>query len=425
MTDKPMLPPSLWTTTATPAPETAPLDGERRADVAIVGAGYTGLSAALHLAQTGVDVVVLEAAEPGWGASGRNGGQVIPGLKQDPDELIAHFGRERAERIIEFAGSAADLVFALIERHGIACDAVREGWIQPAHSPKALDVIRRRAEAWQSRGVPLRMLARDEVVELVGSSVYHGGWLDPRGGGIQPLSFARGLARAAMQAGASIHGGSPAIRVERKRDGWRVQTPRGAVTAEAVVVATNGYTDRLWPRLKDTVIAANSFQVATKPLPSDVRKSILSRGHVASDTRLLLNYYRVDASGRLLMGGRGHFRDPRGPEPFRHLERAARRIFPQIGDIAFEYRWGGRVAITQDHLPHIHTPAPGLYAALGYNGRGVAMATAMGRAVAAWVRDGVEPALPTTPIKPIPLHGLQRLYVAGAVTYFQLRDLVG
>src|SRR5687768_2262218 len=244
-------PRSLWSATAEePAPPAPALEGAAKADVAIVGGGFTGLSAALHLAERGVDARLLAAEEPGFGASGRNGGQVIPGLKYDPDELVAMFGPERGERLAEIVGGAAGFTFGLIERHSIRCAPVRKGWIQGVHAASKLDIAKRRVEQWGRRGAPVRTLDRAEVVELTGTERYCGGWFDGRGGIIQPLSYARGLARVALAAGARIHGRSPALRLVKEGAGWRVQTSGGAVTADRVLIATNGYTGDLWPGLK-------------------------------------------------------------------------------------------------------------------------------------------------------------------------------
>ena len=188
-------PRALWAVTAEePAPNSPPLKEAVKADVVIVGGGFTGLSAALHLSHKGAEVRVLEAEEPGFGASGRNGGQVIPGLKYDPDELVAMFGLERGERIVEIAGGAADFAFDLIQRHGIRCAPTRKGWIQGVHTASQLDFIRRRLAQWELRGAPVRFLDRAEIAELTGTNAYCGGFLDGRGGMIQPLSYARGLA---------------------------------------------------------------------------------------------------------------------------------------------------------------------------------------------------------------------------------------
>lgn len=421
------IPRSLWTDTALPKPETPPLKGDTRADVAIIGAGYTGLSTALHLAQNGIAACVLEAHEPGWGASGRNGGQVIPTHKYDPPELIDIFGAERGRKLIHFIGTAPDLVFELIEKHGIACDAVRKGWIQPAHNEPMIGTLKKRAEAWASHGAPIEFLDKATVSERIGTSAYLWGWVDKRAGGVNPLGYSRGLARAAISAGTRIYGDTPVTKISGRDGAFEVHTPSGKVSAEKVVVATNGYSGDLIPRLRKTIIAPNSFQVATKPLPPDVRRTIMPGGEVSSDSRRLLNYFRVDGSGRLLMGGRGRFHEPNSSALFAHLERAARRTFPQIGSLEFEYHWFGRVALTQDYHPHIHIPQPGIITALGYIGRGVALATATGRELARYLAGAHADDLPypVTAIKPIPFHQLKRVYLSTVASYYRIRDAVG
>jgi glycine/D-amino acid oxidase-like deaminating enzyme len=418
------LPPSLWAATAEPAVDTPPLDASASTDVLIVGAGYTGLSTALHLAGQGVKVCVIDANEPGWGASGRNGGQVIPGLKYDPEELIRRYGSRDGEALAQIAGSAADTVFDLIERHGIQCDATRNGWIQPTHSTKLIGTLHARARQWEARGAPVELLDRTQVSKRLGTDTFIGGWIDKRAGSVQPLSYARGLARAAKAAGVAIHGATPAAALERGPDGWRVKCAGGCVIdAKQVLLATNGYTDALWPGLAQSVIAANSFIVATRPLPTDIGATVLPGREVASDSRRLLLYFRKDAAGRLLMGGRGPFRDPRSPAEWAHLERAARLMYPQLEGIEYEYRWAGRIAITRDFLPHVHTPEKGLTIALGYNGRGIAMATTLGKHLAAFMSGAAQGLpLPPTSIKPIPFHALQRVYISAGVAWYGLLD---
>jgi glycine/D-amino acid oxidase-like deaminating enzyme len=419
------LAPSLWATTAAPAPETPPLAESGRADVVIVGGGFCGLSTALHLAERGIQPVVLEAREVGFGGSGRNGGQVIPGLKYDPADLMARLGRERGERLARFAGGTADTVFDLIAKHGMDVPYRREGWIQGAHTEAGLVEVERRASQWAELGAPTRVLDKAETDRLLGTERYLGGWLDGRGGAIQPLSYARGLARAALKAGAAIHGGSPVTELSRIGSGWIVKTAQGArLTTERVVLCTNGYTGPLWPGLAKTVIAANSFQVATVPLSDNLRRSILPEGQVSSDTRKLLLYFRLDHTGRLLMGGRGPFREPRSQSDWAHLERIIGKLFPQLNGIAFDHRWCGRVAITRDYLPHLHEPAPGLLIDLGCQGRGVGLQSALGRAMAAYIATGDADnlPLPLTPITPLPLHALHRLYVSAIIAWYRVSD---
>ena len=420
----PMMPPSLWAATAPPAPPTPALDDSVRTDVLVIGGGYTGLSTALHLAEAGVSVRVLEARQPGWGASGRNGGQVNPTLKHDPDELLRLFGPERGELLVETVSRSADLVFDLIDRHDIECDAVRRGWLQVGYTDATVTGMHARARQWQQRGELVQMLGRDELAQRLGTPAFAGGWLDGRAGALHPLAYARGLVRAAQAAGARIHGDTEVLALERQGRQWQARTSTGAsVVAERVLIATNGYTGALWPRLRQTVIAANSFIIATRPLEGQAADTILPGAETVSTSQRLLLYFRRDAQGRLLMGGRGHFADPTGPADFAHLERSLRQLYPRLGPIDYEYRWSGRIAITRDFMPHVHEPAPGLTIALGYNGRGIALATSMGRHVAARMTDETATfPFPVSPITPIPLHGLQRLYIAAGVAWYGLLD---
>jgi glycine/D-amino acid oxidase-like deaminating enzyme len=418
------MPASLWAATAAPAAPTPPLAESISTDVAIIGGGFTGLSTALHLAEAGVACCVLEAVEPGWGASGRNGGQVNPTLKHDPDDLLRLFGPDKAEPLISAIGSSADVVFDLIERHRIECEPVRKGWLQVAHSPRAVPALHSRAAQWARRGVATEVFDAAAVARRIGSEAFAGGWLDPRAGSIHPLNYTRGLTRAALAAGVQVHGHTPVSGLQREGARWRVETASGAsVRAERVVIATNGYTGALWPRLRETLIAANSFIVATRPLSAAQAQGILPCGETGSNTQRLLLYFRRDGHGRLLLGGRGHFSDPAGPADFRHLERALALLFPQLGAVPIEYRWAGRVAITRDFMPHVHEPAPGITIALGYNGRGIAAATAMGKHLAARMSgSGDAFPFPISPIRPIPMHGLQRLYIAAGVAWYALMD---
>jgi glycine/D-amino acid oxidase-like deaminating enzyme len=263
------------------------------------------------------------------------------------------------------------------------------------------------------------------VASRIGTHAYLGGWIDHRAGSIQPLDYVRGLVRAAQAHGAAIHGDTAVTSLAKHGGDWVLATARGAtVRAARVLIATNGYTGNLWPGLRRTVIAANSFIVATDPLPPALAGTVLPGGEVGSDSRRLLLYFRKDAAGRLLLGGRGSFTEPTSPQAWAHLERAVAQLFPQLEGIGFSYRWAGRVAVTRDSLPHVHEPAPGLTIALGYNGRGIAMATTLGKMLAERLAShGDAPfPFPITPISPIPLHALQRLYFSAAVAWYRLLD---
>jgi glycine/D-amino acid oxidase-like deaminating enzyme len=413
---------SIWAATADPPPEMPPLTESIATDVAIVGGGLTGLAAALRLAEAGVNAAVIDAGEPGAAASGRNGGQVIPGLKYDPDKLDEIFG----EPVTAFAGQAADLVFALIEKYKIACDPVRAGWIQAAMKRAHLPVLSKRAEQWARRGASVEVLDKEQIRILTGSDIFAGGWIDRRGGSIHPLNYVRGLLRASISAGAKVYGHTRALGLTKNSSRWIVKASTGAtIAADELVIATNGYTDDFWPRLKETVIPANSFQIATVPLEAGLLRNILPTRSVVSDSRRIANYFRIGPQGRLLMGGRGAFAEPKSIADYAALPRAIRRIFPKAADVPVEHCWVGRVALTRDFLPHLHQPFPNVTIALGYNGRGVAMASAVGTQIGSHLIDRPEPLpLKLSDIKPLPFHSLHRQYATLMIHYYRLRDFL-
>ncbi len=425
MTEPFPLGPSLWATTAPPAVDTPPIDAATEADVCIVGGGYAGLSTALHLAERGINAVVLESHEPGWGGSGRNGGQVIPGIKYDPSELMKKFGPEAGEAMSRFVGSTADLVFDLIEKHGMNVPIARKGWIQGAHTVEMIETVKRRAADWQARGVAAQVLDKDQMQDYLGTDQYLGGWLDPRGGAVQPLAYARGLARAALKAGARIHGRNRVQSIRRNGTRFDVKTEDGVtVRAGKVVLATGGYTGDLVPKLRQTIIAPNSFIVATEPLGDNLAATVLPGGQVSSDTRQLLLYFRRDHENRFLMGGRGPFREPSSADDWKHLERVMVKMFPQISGAQFAFRWCGRVALTRDFFPHFHEPEPGFLIDIGCMGRGVGLQSAVGKAMAAYMTSGARQDLPfpVVPIEPLPFHALHKLYVAAIIAWYRVTD---
>ncbi|HUF55728.1 MAG TPA: FAD-binding oxidoreductase [Thermohalobaculum sp.] len=424
MTGRPPLPPSPWLEASPPAPSLAALDADLQADVAVIGAGFTGLSAALRLAEIGVRAVVLEAVEPGYGASGRNGGQVIAGLKHDPGAIVSTFGADLGERIVAFVGGAPDVVYDLVDRHAIDCGLRRAGWLQCAHGRAVLPTLERRVATWATRGAPVKMLDAAETERRTGARGYAGALFDARGGTLNPLAFARGLADAAIAAGAEIYGHSPAVALERVAGQWHVRTSAGLVRAERVLLATNAYTDGVHPAMRRSIVPVHSYQVATRPLPDDLRDVLLPGGVGLSDTRRLLNYCRQDARGRLVVGGRGGAGESTDAADYTAIVRALARLFPAAADLEVEYRWSGRVALTLDHYPHVGEIAPGLSVALGYNGRGVAMATATGRAMAEQLagRPLSDLPLPARPIRPLPLHALRAPVLTAAIGLKRLQD---
>ena len=388
----PELPDSLWAATAPPGPECPPLTSNGAADVVVVGAGYTGLSTALHLAAAGRRVVVLDAGEPGWGCSGRNGGQVNPGgAKLLPEDVLASLGPDRGERFLEFGDRSCDLVFELIERYRIECEALRPGYVQGGFGSKGRRFNREWARQWAARGSEVRFLEREEIADLLGTRRYDSGMHDARGGSVQPFAYARGLARAAMEEGAVIHGASEATGIVRDGAGWSVRTGRASIQCEFVVLATNGYTGDLWPGLRQSLVPVASFVTATAPLGHNVLPTVLPGRHAVSETARIIVYYRLDDRGRFIIGGRGRWFNVTDRGDVSHVRAAALHLFPQLEGTQWEYQWAGWPAITRDHLPKLFALDQGVYAGLGYNGRGVASATMMGQQLANVVLAEAEP----------------------------------
>jgi glycine/D-amino acid oxidase-like deaminating enzyme len=420
------LPPSLYAETARPPIDTPPLDGDRRVSVAVIGGGFTGLSTALHLAEQGTDVVVLEAHEPGWGASGRNGGQVNPGLKHDPDRVEADFGSDLGRRMVKMSWNAPDLVFDLVKRHQITCEARQSGTIRAAYNETDARDVRSSFEQGAQRNMPVELLDRSGAASATGTTRYVAALLDRRGGHVNPLGYARGLAQAASQAGAAIHGRTPALKMSRVGGLWQVETPTGTVRAEKLVLATNGYTDDLWPRLRRSIVPVYSGIVATEPIPEDIARTIFPMRSSLYELGKVTVYYRLDASNRVLMGGRSQQRHLTRPEDMAFLVRYTQRLWPELKPFRFTNGWNGQLAVTTDHYPHIHEPAEGVLVCLGYNGRGVAMSTAMGPQLARRTLGGTaaEIDMPITTLNAIPFHGLWKTAVAARITYGRIRDLL-
>lgn len=409
---------SLWQASAPPPPPTDRLDGDMVADVAIVGAGYTGLSAALHLAERGLRVAVLEAEEIGFGASGRNVGLVNAGLWIKPSEVFDAMGADRGRHLLDQLGTAPQLVFDLIDRFGIACEAVRNGTLHCAVGSRGFAELETRSRQLLQLGAPVELLSKSDAATRTGSEAYHGALLDPRAGTVQPLAYARGLARAAITNGARIFTRSAVNALTDQGSTWLLGTTSGSVVAEHVIVATESYSAGAWANLRSEFVRLFYFNVATRPLSDAELQSILPQRHGIWDTRSVLSSARLDGKGRLVFGSVGALSGSGGAIHRNWARRALRKIFPTLGAIAFDHEWYGAIGMTPDAIPRFHRLARNTLAVGGYNGRGIAPGTSFGREMAKLILGELnegELALQPSPVKHAFLGGLREgFYEAGA-----------
>ncbi|MCP8894857.1 FAD-binding oxidoreductase [Shinella daejeonensis] len=409
MTSWPVDPPSsLWRLLSREVFSAPALRQEIRADIVVVGGGIAGLATAVELRDRGHDVVVLEAAHIGHGASGRANGQVISALtRHGPDALRALWPGKRGDRFIALVAGSADRLYGLIERYAIDCDARRNGWLQPAHTEGRARRVAALAAQWAEAGAPAAAVDAATMSARVGTDAYCGGWEHRGGGHINPYAFTLGLARGAAADGVRIFETSPALRLTRQGDLWQVETPAGRVLAGKVALATAAHSGDLWPDFRRSLVPVTSYQAATPPLGA-FADTILPGDEAASDTRMDLRYFRKDREGRLVSGGALALQLAAHRRVSTLVAGRLAKIFPGLPRRPMGHVWSGRIAMTTDRLPHLHRRADGLVAWAGCNGRGLALACAMAD-VMADALEGVPDealALRPSPPSPLPLHGL-------------------
>ena len=399
---------SLWQASANNPFISQPLAHHVHTDVAIIGGGYGGLSAALELAKSGLDVHLLEAHSIGFGGSGRNVGLVNAGLWTPPDDIEATLGQAAGQKLNQAFACAPDLVFDLIQKYQIDCNPVRHGTLHCATNKRGLKDLNRRFLQQQKRQAPVELLGPKVTAQRTGSEQFLGALFDARAGTIQPLSYAFGLARAAFHFGAIIHTQSPVLSYQCKGSQWHVVTAQGRVTANRLIVATNAYGGSS-STYAGAGVADSKFeyspgktyftpvsycQFATQPLTAKQQEMILPHGEGCWDTAQVMSSFRLDPKGRLIIGGLGSLEDKGAQTHVNWAHRQMHAIFPRVKAYEFDYMWSGRIAMTADKLPKIAAIGPQAISLYGYSGRGIGPATSMGTAAAQWAMGADESTLP-------------------------------
>ena len=417
---------SLWDDVSPARKTPKTLTEQVSADVVIIGGGIVGLSSALQLAKKGYQVVLLEAKTIGSGASGRNNGQVIPVLSgAEPAAIERRYG-ETGERFVALIRDSASDLFQLAKDEKIDCEAEQTGWFQPAHSKDHLAVSQWRNNAWEKRGAPCKMLDGTQSKTMLGSSQWYGGMFNPTGGHINPKAFVLGLANACERLGVQIFENTPALDINKKQNSWIINTPSGYVKADAVLLATNAYSNEqapnLAPKMAKTVVPVTSFQIATKPLDEKLQKSIIPNREAVSDTRGDLQYFRYDARNRLVSGGALIYKGNMAQRLKNLVGNRLAMAFPQLGVPEITHVWSGYVGITMDRFPHFYKLGDNFWSWSGCNGRGLALGVSLGREFANAIEGKTDIALLFEEPKPIAFHSIVTKLAPSALAYYRWLD---
>lgn len=398
--------------------------------MAVIGGGFSGLSAARTLAKGGAAVAVLEATHMGWGASCRNGGMVLTGLKLGPQTLIQKYGLERARRLFAMSVASIDTVESIVSEEDIECSFDRCGHLEVAWKPGHYDSFLETAEVTERAfGHSMRTVPRADLGREIGSERYHGGLVDETSAGLNPGQYVMGLAKAAARAGAGMHEGTEVLRVEGRSGGpFEIETGRGSLRADRVFVGTSGYTRKITPALQRRIIPIGSYIIVTERLPDELAESVSPQNRMIFDSKNFLYYFRLTPDKRMLFGGRAAF-SPETADSTRKsvelLQRGMVGVFPSLSDIPVEYVWGGTLDFAYDLMPHAGA-MEGVHYSVGYAGHGVALATHLGKLVARqMLGEEVENPLEGLPFPSVPLYrGNPVLHLPAAELYYRFLDLI-
>lgn len=420
-------PPSVWNATAAPAAALPTLEQDIQVDCAVIGGGFTGLNAARHLSKRGASCCVLEANDAGWGASGRNGGMAVLRYKYGWAELARQHGSEETLLLYRLVFDAVDSLEANVRELGLDGGFARYGHITAAYTPKHAQSLADDVQwlASCANDTTPRLLDKPAAAELIGSTLYSGGYLDPRAAGVHPLQYARELAAALAGASIPIYVNTPVSRVVTDAAGCVLHTPKGKVRAKTVIVASNAYTE-LFPLpqgLKQRLVPVTTSVVATRTLPDDLYNTLLPQNHLVTDTRYLVNYFRRVPGNRLLFGGRGSLTGKEKPGIYNNLVRGVYDLYPQLRSVGMEHQWSGKVAVTMDNFPHVGQHSDRVFYAYGYGGRGVALTHLLGKLVAeAALGASVNASAMSRAMGAVPFHSYRLPFMNMVAFYYRLRD---
>ncbi len=419
---------NFWLSTVEQTPFAAP-QWPQKVDVAVIGGGLSGLSAARTLAQAGVSVAVLEAQTMGWGASSRNGGMILTGMKLGVETLIKKYGRERAKRLFDLSLAAIDSVEQLVHEENIECAFSRSGHLETAWKPAHFNAYARAAEMMHKEfDHTVRIIKKGDMRSEIGSDLYHGGMVDEKSAGVNPAQLVMGLAKAAHKAGAVMFEGTSVQKIAKTGGGFSLETNRGKLLAGQVFVGTSGYTGKITPAFQKRVIPIGSYIIATAPLSERLAREISPHNRMIFDSKHFLYYFRLTPDNRMLFGGRAAFMPETGTsirESAPILRKGMLDVFPQLAPIPTEYVWGGNLDFTFDIMPHAGE-IDGIHHALGYAGHGVAFATHLGKVVAQqMLGQKAENPLADLPFPAVPLYnGNPIIHLPAAWLYYSLLDMI-
>ena len=414
---------SYYAATVNHVTDFPPLQGAQTTDVCVIGAGFTGISTALHLAERGYTVHVVEANRVGWGASGRNGGQMIGGIAGE-NNIAKHHGRDVEELFSELRWAGHEIIRDRVEKYGIQCD-LKSGYLDVAIKQRHLRDFVANLDRLQKSGFPheVRILSREETFETIGTDAYVGALLNMGNGHLHPLNLCIGEAMAAVSLGATIYEQSPVINIERGAKA-KVVTEHGSITADAVVLAGNAY-HFLEKKLRGIMFPVNSFIVATEPLSDDMVATINRHDLAVCDPNFVLQYFRLSADKRLLFGARLNYF---GDDPEYIMKRHRRKIaelYPQLADVRIDYAWGGTIGVPVNRVPLLGRVAPNIFYSQGYSGHGVNVTHLAGRIMADAISGTLEQFDLFADVKPFVVpgaHTFRRPMVALGVLYYQVKD---